>query len=292
MNNLASPRTGFAQLFPALEQAAAETAPIADQYGSMWAGLDVTFTAWASVSDSLQAAISEGPPALDMAISEFPKQRPFLADSEELFRRFRPAFASLASAAPGLATAFRVGEPALRRSPPLNRRLTRTLQALDRFGDDQRVPSALARLTSTARLLRPTLAFLTPVQATCNYATLLFRNAASAASESDVIGSMLRIHPIAVPQNRPNSESGPASAPANGPPPDPGALPTEQSLQKDSYLHSNPYPNTASPGQDADCEAGNEGYSEGQGNGNQQLAIGNVPGAKLITEKTDRNGKR
>jgi len=301
MRNLAAPRTGWAQLFPALEQAASQTAPIADAQASLWAALDTTFTAWASVSDSLQETISEGPPALEVATREFPRQRPFLRDSEELFRRFRPAFASLASAAPGLATAFTVGEPALQRSPALNRRLTRTLQALDRFGDDERVPSGLARLTSTMRQLRPTLAFLTPAQATCNYGTLLFRNVASATSESDVIGSMLRVHPIGLPQNRPNAESGPASGPANGPPPsplpasDPGSRDTigsQLSLQQDSFLHSNPYPNTAAPGQDPDCEAGNEGYSTQNGNGRNQQAIGNVPGARLITEKTDRNGKR
>src|SRR5215218_2112069 len=174
MRNLAAPRTGIAQLFPALEQAASEVAPVADQQASLWVGLNTTFTAWASVSDSLQETISEGPPALEQAASEvapvadqqaslwvglnttftawasvsdslqetisegppalevatreLPLQRPFLRDSEELFRRFRPAFASLASAAPDFATALRVGEPAFRRSPALNRRLTRLLQ--------------------------------------------------------------------------------------------------------------------------------------------------------------------
>ena len=293
MRNLAAPRTGWAQLFPALEQAASEVAPIADSQASLWVALDTTFTAWASVSGAVQETISEGPSALEVATREFPLQRPFLRDSEELFRRFRPAFASLASAAPGLATAFRTGTPALQRSPALNRRLTRTLETLDRFGDDARVPSGLARLTSTVRLLQPTLAFLTPAQTTCNYGTLLFRNLASATSESDVIGSMLRVQPIALPINRPNSEAGPASAPANGPPPQttpsyPGQnLLTEQNRQKDSYLHSNPYPETAAPGQQPDCEAGNEVYAKP----NIQ-AIGNTPGAKLVTEKTDRNGKR
>jgi virulence factor Mce-like protein len=292
MRNLAAPRTGFAQLFPALERTAAQVAPVAEAQGSLWVALDTTFTAWAGVSDSVQETISEGPPALEVATRELPLQRPFLRDSEELFRRFRPAFASLASAAPGLANAFRVGEPAFRRSPALNRRLTRLLRTLDRFGDDPRVPSGLARLTSTVQRLRPTLAFLTPAQTTCNYATLLFRNLASATSESDVVGSMLRIQPLALPQNRPNSESGPASVPASGPPaltnpaPPPGTnLSTERSLQRDSYLHSNPYPDTASPGEQPDCEAGNEGY-----NGENRQSIGNTPDAKLITEKTDRKG--
>jgi len=291
MRNLAAPRTGLDQLFPALERAAAEVAPVADQYGSMWAGLDVTFTAWASVSDFVQAAITEGPPALDTAIAELPRQRPFLADSEELFRRFRPAFASLASAAPGLAAAFRAGEPALRRSPALNRRLTRTLETLDRFGDDPRVPSGLARLTSTARLLRPTLAFLTPAQSVCNYGTLLFRNIGASINESDVIGSMLRVHPLATPQNLPNAQSGPAAGPANGPAPNAGTA-AQRDLQAGSYLHSNPYPNTAAPGQPRECEAGNEDYRASMGTDPNRLTIGNPAGTGrgLVTEKTVRRG--
>jgi virulence factor Mce-like protein len=305
MRNLAAPRTGWAQLFPALEQAASEVAPVAGTQASLWVALDTTFTAWAGVSDSLQQTISEGPRSMDVAIAEFPKQRPFLADSEELFRRFRPAFASLAAAAPDLATAFRVGEPALRRQPALNRRLTRTLNIVDRFGDDQRVPSGLARLTSTMRKLRPTLAFLAPTQSVCNYGTLLFRNIASAASEGDVVGTMLRVSPLGLPQDRPetfigewpigefaNSESGPASAPANGPVPpkgDPRYTRRQQNLSEDSFLHSNPYPATAAPGQGTECEAGNDNIPYLR----DRQTIGNVPGVTTrVTEKTERKGVR
>jgi len=60
----------------------------------------------------------------------------------------------------------------------------------------------------------------------------------------------------------PNNEGGPASAPANGGVP--GA--------RDNFLHTNPYPNTAGPGQDKECEAANEDYKAGQ------QVIGNVPG--------------
>lgn len=309
MRNLASERTAFDRLFPALEQAAGEVAPVAETQAAVWVGLDTTFAAWESVSDSFQDAISEGPPSLDTAIRELPLQRPFLADSAELFRRFGPGFDALASAAPHLAVAFRLGEPALRRSPALNRRLTRTLAVLERFGDDPRVPSALARLTSTAKILRPTAAFLAPAQTVCNYGTLFFRNVASAASESDVIGSMLRVDPFAMPQGTElgeitggNSEAGPAAAPANGPSvseitralradgnPDNDLTLTQQNLYRDNYLHSNPYPNTAAPGQGNDCEAGNERYSRDNGNGPNQQAIGNVQGsAGAYTERTKR----
>jgi ABC-type transporter Mla subunit MlaD len=287
MRNWNAPRTGWARFFPALEQAASETAPVADTQANLWVVLNTTFMAWASVSDSLQETISEGPPALETATRELPRQRPFLASSEELFRRFRPAFASLANAAPGIGTAFAVGAPALRRAPALNRRLATTLATLEEFGDDQRVPSGLARISNTMRTLKPTLSFLTPAQTTCNYGTLFFRNLASLTSESDRVGSMLSIAPMALPLTA-GSEGGPSAVPANGPPPPPGSSPSEISLLQDSYLHSNPYPNTAAPGQPAECEAGNEGYRPGV-NGPNQQAIGNPANAGgLITERTVR----
>jgi virulence factor Mce-like protein len=297
MRNLSGPRTALDRLFPALEQAASEVAPVAQTQADLWAALNTTFAAWSSVSDSLQETISEGPPALETATREFPLQRPFLADSEELFRRFRPAFASLASAAPGLARAFGAGEPALRRSPALNRRLTRTLSIVERFGDDARVPSGLARLTRTFQSLRPTLAFLTPAQTVCNYGSLFFRNIAAATSESDVVGSMLRVAPV-LPPIQQNSEGGPAATPANGPSVDviaaspdfkitkdpKGPTPillSERRLYNDSYLHSNSYPNTAAPGQPRECEAGNESYGP-----KGQIAIGNA--AAPTTTRTER----
>jgi len=289
LRNINSPRTALGRLFPALEQAAGQVAPIAQTQADVWVALNTTFTAWNSVSDSVQETISEGPKALEVATRELPRQRPFLANSEELFRRFRPAFAYLADAAPGMARAFEVGTPALRRSPALNRRLTRTIATLEKFGDDSRVPSGLARLTSTVKTLQPTLAFLTPAQTTCNYGALLFRNIASMTSESDVVGSMLRINPLGLPLN-PGSEGGPTAVPSNGPPAAaiPGVDAFERTTYEDSYLHSNPYPNTAAPGQPAECEAGNEGYTRGL-NGPGQVSIGN-PGntPSVATEKSVR----
>ena len=48
----------------------------------------------------------------------------------------------------------------------------------------------------------------------------------------------------------PNNEGGPSTGPADGP----GA---------ENHLHTNPYPNTAAPGQTQECEAGNERYIAG-----------------------------
>ena len=293
MANFNAPRTAWAQFFPALEQAASEVAPVAQTQADLFGALAVTFTAWSSVSDSLQETISEGPPALETATRELPRQRPFLANSEELFKRFRPAFAALSKAAPDMAVAFAVGTPALERSPGLNRRLTRTLGILEEFGDDPRVPSGLARITTTMQTLRPTLAFLTPAQSVCNYGTLFFRNLASITSESDAVGSIFAVSPLALPLNA-GSEGGPSAVPASGPPASElvgplGLTSITRTLYEDSFLHSNPYPNTAAAGQSpTECEAGNEQYVRGV-NGKDQVAIGNpnTPDG-LRTEKTVR----
>jgi ABC-type transporter Mla subunit MlaD len=274
VRNLVASKTGFERLFPAFAQAANETAPVAQQQGELFGSLNQTFTAWASVSDDLQQAIALGPHALDVATRELPAQAAFTRDSTELFRRFRPAFAQLAAASPNLAEAFHAGAPSLRRSSQLNGRLVTTLEQLETFAADPRVIPALSRLTETATLLRPILAFLTPAQTSCNYFGLFFNYLSSALSESDAVGSMLRIGVTALPQ-LPGSEAGPTAVPSNGP------VGKDFAQIEDSFLHSNPYPNTAAPGQTPECEANNEVYKPGA----QQ--IGNQPGSQgLNTEKT------
>ena len=63
-------------------------------------------------------------------------------------------------------------------------------------------------------------------------------------------GTWQRFIIVATPQG-PNNEGGPSSAPADGP-------------TLENHLHTNPYPNTAAPGQPRECEAGNETVPPGQ----------------------------
>jgi virulence factor Mce-like protein len=283
MRNLMDPRTRWARFFPSLEQAAREVLPVADQQGQVFVGLDQTFSALDGARDSIQAAISGGPPALDVATRELPAQARFVRDSADLFHRFRPAFAHLAAASVQLAPAFRVGEPALRRAPALNERLVGTEKDLQGFGTDTRVTGGITRLGETAHLLEDPLRFIAPAQTQCNYMALFFSNLASALSEADQVGTFLRAGILALPQQA-GSEAGPAATPANGPPLPANATAIQQSLSDDSFLHSNPYPNTASPGQSpAECEAANEKYLPGR------MILGNAPGDQtLVAEPTAR----
>jgi phospholipid/cholesterol/gamma-HCH transport system substrate-binding protein len=258
MQNLSDPQTRLSQTVQALGRAAGIVAPAAETQAELFRNLDTTFAALASVAGPIQQTIAGGPPALAAATRDLPVTRPLLANTEGLFHDLRPGVAALRTAAPTLADALEVGTPVLRRSTQLSARLEPTFQSIERLADDPLVALGVRDLTNTTRILNPTLATLTPVQTVCNYITLWFRNVASLLSEGGSNGTTQRFIIIATPQG-PNSEGSPSSAPANGP-------------NQDNFLHSNPYPNTASPGETQECEAANEPYRVGR------QVIGNVPG--------------
>src|SRR5207244_11393438 len=106
----------------------------------------------------------------------------------------------------------------------------------------------------------------------CAAARLGFRHVCSLLPEGDVHGTWQRFI-ITAPPTGPNSESGPSSAPANGP--------TEA-----NHLHANPYPNTAAPGQTRECEAGNEPYFAGK------TTLGNIPGNQGTVTSGQPRGKK
>ncbi len=275
MRNLSSPRTDLSGFFNGLSQAAAEVAPVAETQGRAFVVLDQTFAALAAVADPyIQDSITEGNQTASTTLATLPTIRPFLTHSAALFTDLQPAARALAESSPVLSSAFATGIPVLKASPALNAQLAPTARALVRFGNDNRVNQGLAVLTRTAKTLSPTLAFITPSQTVCNYPAILLHNTAAMSAIGDGIGTWLRTVTIAgafgVDQPlQPNSEFLPSSKPANGP-------------ATDNFLHYNPYPNTAAPGQTRECEAGNEQFIVGK------QVIGNEPGNQGI--KTIRFG--
>jgi virulence factor Mce-like protein len=259
--NISSPDTNLRRFVGELADAAAIVAPAAETQAELFVNLDTTFAALREVARPyIQDSITGGRPALDAAIRSFPIQRPFLRNTEGLFRELRPGAAALRTSAPTIADALVEGTRVLPRTPPFNRRLLSLLEELQTFAEDPMVPRGLRATTAGLRSLDPTLRYLTPAQTVCNYATLWFRNVASLLSEGDRNGTWQRFIIIATPQG-PNNEGGPSNAPANGP-------------NEDNHLHTNPYPNTASPGQPRECEAGNEPFIRGE------TVIGNVAGTQ------------
>ena len=262
--NLAAPETNLRRFFGELGDAAAIVAPAAEAQAELFVNLDITFRALREVARPyIQDSITGAPPALDTAIRTLPVQRPFLRNTEGLFRELRPGAAALRTSAPTIADALEEGTRVLPRTPPFNRRLASLLDELQTFAEDPQVPRGLDETTTTLESLDPTLAFLAPTQTVCNYVTLWFRNVSSLLSVGDRNGTWQRFIIVATPQG-PNNEGGPASAPADGP-------------TQDNHLHTNPYPNTAAPGQPRECEAGNEPYLAGE------TVLGNVPGRQQAT---------
>jgi virulence factor Mce-like protein len=256
--NLSDPRTRLDRFFRSLGRAAEEIAPVAEEQAALFRNLDTSFTALAEIARPyLQETITEGALSEEVAIRDFPRQRPFIRNNTALFRELRPGVAVLPHAAPILADAFEAGSEVLPKTIQMNEDLADVFETLADFGEDPTVRAGIDQLTRFASSLRPTLNFLTPVQTTCNYATLLFRNAASLFSDGDINGNWQRFVIVSAPTERgtlvtgPNNESGPSDAPANGP-------------TRENHLHFNPYSNTASPGQTKECEAGNERYAVGR----------------------------
>ena len=257
--NLSDPRTRLRNLFPALGRAARIVRPAAETQADLFVNLDITFTALSEVARPfIQETISQTPPTLDVAIEQFPRQRPFLKNTAAFARELRPGVRVLPATAPILADALEFGVVSLRRLPGFNRQLASVFRAVERFATDPLVPRGIDRLNDTVVSLDPTLRFITPAQTVCNYGTLWFRNISSLLSEGDKNGTWQRFIIVPTPTG-PNSESGPSSAPANGPAPA-------------NHVHANPYPNSAAPGQERECEGGNEPYAIGQ------TTVGNIPG--------------
>jgi virulence factor Mce-like protein len=251
LRKIVEPSTDFAGFWRALEDLSATVAPVAETQASLFVALDRTFAAFARVSRPyIQETIEKGPPTLDAVNADLPAVRPFFRDSARFFTALKPGAKALGETAPIIAESLHAGVPVLNASPVLNNQLQPTAEALVAFQNAPGVFNGLDLLIDTNNLLEPALRFIAPAQTTCNYATLTFRELANAASSGNGQGNWLNFVPPAPPEG-PNSESGQASAPANGP-------------TFNNHLHYNPYPNTGAPGQPNGCEAGNEKYVVGK----------------------------
>ena len=255
--NVAASDTALPRLLDGLDATLAEVAPVAPALGRVVASSATTADALAGVAPSLDDVLVEAPPAIEAGIRGLGASRPVLADAAVLLRELREGTPYVRPATRGLHRALEVGIPALRRTTALAGRLEDTLRAVERLSEDPATASTLERLRATLESALPTVEFLAPLQTRCNYLALWFRNLNSVLSEGDSSGNWFRTLVIS------NTEEF-----------RPRAKPTPN-------LHVNPYPRTGAPGQDGECESGNETYERGQ-------LIGNPPGVQATaTEQTE-----
>ncbi len=250
LRNLASPKTGLHELFVGLDRSAAETAPVANALATQYSDLDTFFTAFASVTKSLEEATEGGPASLQQATHSLAYEAPFVRNFTEFMHLLRPSASALRTVATPLGHAFKEGAINLSSATALNTKLGESSEALARFGQNPVITLAFEDFTKTVEVGGPLLAGLAPEQAKCNYLTLAFRNVASLESESIGVGTVARAGFVLSPTGL-NNEGNPSSAPANG-----GS--TEAGGIDNNHLHVNPYPNVSAPGQSQVCEAGQD----------------------------------
>jgi ABC-type transporter Mla subunit MlaD len=253
LRTLVAPSTDFDGFWRALEDLSATVAPVAETQASLFVALDRTFAAFARVSRPyIQETIEKGPRTLDAVNADLPAVRPFFRSSARFFTALKPGAKAIGETSPIIAEALHAGVPVLNASPVLNAQLQPTAEALLDFQNAPGVFNGFDLLIDTNNLLNPALRFIAPSQTTCNYVTLAFRNLANANSQGNDNGKWLNFITYEPPEG-PNAESGPASAPANGP-------------ARNNHLHFNPFPNTSAPGQPQGqgCEGGNEKYVAGK----------------------------
>jgi virulence factor Mce-like protein len=271
--NLAAPQTNLAGFFHGLNAFSGALAPVADQQASLFVGLDTTFRSLASVAPSLQATITATPPVFDETVRTSPRIRAFLTDTASLLHELRPGFATLKTSAPVLADAFQTGARTLPPTASLDHQTVLLARRLASYSASTTVQQGLARFSLAAKDLKQPLAFLTPVQSTCNYVTLFLRNTSNALVQHVSQGGFLRFEQVAI-DDLPGRESEPSQKLFTGP-----------FTSHAGPVHSDPYPNTASPGEVHECSAGNESFV-------LHTLVGNPPGnVGTATQKTTRSVK-
>ncbi len=254
--NLADPATGLAGLIRGAERVTGELAPVAPQLGSMVTAAHTTAGALASVAPDLQRVLEGAPPTEENATRTLVVARPVLRDARALVHDLRPGTRVLAPAARQLHSAIQTGIPVVRRAVALSDRLGESLAALDTLARDPATRGAVQRLLRTLRVALPYSRHVAPMQTVCNYLGLWTRNVPSTISEGDSSGTWFRTLVIAA------------------------ADEAQARAEPSPNLHANPYGNAAAPGQERECEVGNEPYREGR-------QIGNVPGNQgAVTEET------
>jgi ABC-type transporter Mla subunit MlaD len=278
MRNLAAPRTNLKGFIDGLGSFTSALAPVSLQQAELYTNLDTTFTALAGVATPyLQDSIRQTPPTFQAVISDGPQIGSFALDASQLFADLKPGFATLPTSAPQFAAAFQTGARTLPGTVQLAQQTAALSHALYQFGADSTVQAGLTRLALTGTSLQKPLAFLAPVQSTCNYVTLFLRNLASSLSDNTGTGTVLRFVLVAIDNDIPGGEAAPSSTPFTST--------STAGGTKHGPLHFNAYPNTDSPGQSAECAAGNEPYSP------DQALIGNPSkNVGTATEKTTRSG--
>jgi virulence factor Mce-like protein len=233
---LADKRTNLDGFVAGVASAMGALAPVSDDLGRLLHNGAVTLKAIDGAGPALEQGLARLPATEALGTTALRDITPVAGDLADLAAALRDGTTKLPSTVDRLSSALAAGTRTLRRTSRFTAPLTRTLQSLDVIATDARAPSALAGLTTTVRLLRPTLTDLQAAQLHCNVGGLFARNTSSAVTRGDALGSWLSFVPIMRSQQ------------------------SDHESKPDPDLHVDTVPTLNG----TECESGNEPYSPGQ----------------------------
>jgi virulence factor Mce-like protein len=245
MRVLSDPRNRLGRLFKELGDAARIARPdielIADGFV---AGAD-TFEALSRDPDALKATIEKSPDTLRVGERSLRAQRPFLRNLALIAGDFRGSAAELRRSAPVLTGALRAGIDPLRRTPPLNRRLGTTFQAVTSLAQAPGTNRGITGLVALMTTLNPQLRYLGPHITVCNNWNMWWTYLADHLSDEDGTGTLQRIQAKEVPPNSEQTDLDSFGAP-----------------RATKGAHAQAYGAAIDDQGNADCENGQRGYME------------------------------
>lgn len=263
MRVLSDPDTQLDEFFRQIGRASAQVAPVARVQAELFVNMADTFEAFSRNPRALQATIEKAPAALDAGIESFAVQRPFLTDFADLSRRLRPAARQLPRSIPAIVSAFRVGQPVLRRSVSLNEQTEQVFEELDDLAAEPTTLLALQEIKDLTRVTTPLLDYVTPYQTVCNYTNYFFYGLGNVFAKGVAGGTAF--NSLLNATNR-TQDNRPSDFPADRPADIPVELdsqsatdPTGEPLTKNL---TQPYPPAVDAQGNADCQAGQWGYIE------------------------------
>ena len=264
MTALSDPDTRLAVLFRATSRFWGEIAPVAGQYARLFGNMATVFEALGRDENALRQTIERGPPTLDAGVRSFPVQRPFLADSERLFRHLRPAAVEMEESLPLVRDALHTGRPVVRRSPAFYRRTENVFRALRDLAEQPVTLLALKDLTTTVKVVAPLIEYVAPYQTVCNYWNYYWGGLSEHVSEPVRGGTTQRVNLKSDNRTQDNRMSGSeADRPADVPKSQDPQTAEDPAGDPLVVLHRQAYEPAIDAQGNADCQVGQRGYLDG-----------------------------
>jgi hypothetical protein len=281
---LAADSTNLRRFFAELARSAEIVAPVAVEQAEIFPFGATTFEAFSANPQALMDTITESRITFERAIELFPAQRVFLDRFAVLSRELRPGVSDLRATLPVLNDAIRTGTPVLEHSPAVNKKLRRTLLALERLVEQSSTTSVAKRLRETFAMAEPLAKWVVPAQTVCNYWNYWFTLIPNGLSDRNQVGhtfrQILARYPQSAQQEAPiNGYSGIASNARAGVDGGGEFRPYELPIQ-----NTHPYQPTGQ--KNADCQGGQTGYAlgklqvPGQADSDPGNRVSDLPGSR------------